>query len=1135
VSTAGGLFGGIVRRPVAVTMTFLAAVVFGGVSLLRLPLSLLPDVGFPTLTVRTAWEGAAPQEVETTVSRPIEGALATLDGLVRMTSRSRAEQSDVVLTLDWGADLAAAGQAVRERLQTTPLPDDADRPLLLRYDPGAAPLARLALSMSTPDATSEPEDALALLRDVAEREVTRTLEALPGVAAVRVRGGVEREVRVDLNPTWCEARQVTPEQVRDALAAANVNLAGGSIFEGDTEFLVRTLAELPETEQLAAVQVRRADGSTVALSELGTVHEVARQRTTLTRLDGQEAVEIEVFPEAGANLVAVAGAVRAVVEAPRSEVDEGERASRDATAKTLADRLPVGMTLALLEDGSTFVELAIDNLVESVTLGGLLSILVLWLFLRDLRATFIIGVTLPISALMGFAPLYMTGTSLNVMSLGGLALGLSMLVDNAVVVLENIQRHRDDGVGIADAAARGTSEVAVAMSASTLTSIAVFGPILFVEGMAGELFRDLAVAVIGAQLAGLTTGVVLVPMLAGLTWQGPSTDFEVPAALPRPWQAFVGELAEHRRAASASAWRHLLWPWVWVRASLVGGLAVAGWLGGGAVRVGLRVGRGSGGALRWLGVPANRVGDAFQEGFSSLSRRYEALLDAGLARPGRLLGVGLVALLLAGLGATQLGAEVLPEVHQGRLTATLALPVGAPLARTSEVAARAEAIAGAHDEVLHVLATVGTDGRADAAEDEGEHTARLRLVLAEGGDMAAREARVLEDLREAFTELPDTRVVFRRPALLDVETPVELVVFSDDLDRLAQLGEAAAAALEADGAFRDVASSLVPGNPEVRIAYDRERLARLGLDTRTIATRVRDRLQGAVATELHRGDQRLDLRVQLDPAAVDAREELARLNVHPSLRPLVPLEAVATLEEGVGPSEIRRVDQQRAVVVRAALAGFDLSDAAMRLTAVAERLPLTGTEAWALGGQVRDLDDSLGQMLFALWLAVFLVDVILAITFEDLVQPLVLLLSIPLGLVGVVAGLWISGTALSVVAGLGVVVLAGVVVNNAIVLVDAIHQLRDEGHAPEDAVRIAARTRLRPILVTTSTAVLGLLPLLVGQGAGAELQRPMAVAIVGGLTSSTLLTLGLLPALMLAVERARLRPAPVVLAEDAAP
>ncbi|MFM2162593.1 MAG: hypothetical protein RLZZ383_2105, partial [Pseudomonadota bacterium] len=517
---------------------------------------------------------------------------------------------------------------------------------------------------------------------------------------------------------------------------------------------------------------------------------------------------------------------------------------------------------------------------------------------------------------------------------------------------------------------------------------------------------------------------------------------------------------------------------------------------------------------------------AFQAGFDAFAVRYATLLDAGLARPGRLLAAGVLALGLAALGARQLGAEVLPEVHQGRLTATLALPVGAPLQRTALVAARAEAIARSHPDVAHVLATVGSDGRADAAEDEGEHTARLRLVLAEGGDLAAREARVLDDLRAAYTELAETRVVFRRPALLDVETPVELILFSDDLDRLATLGAQAADAIEADGAFRDVASSLVPGNPEVRIAYDRERLARLGLDTRTVATRVRDRLQGAVATELHRGDQRLDLRVQLDASAVDAREELARLNIHPNLRPLVPLEAVASLEEGVGPSEIRRVDQQRAVVVRAALAGFDLSDAASRLQAVADGLALTGTETWALGGQVRDLDASLGQMLFALALAIFLVDVILAITFEDLVQPLVLLLSIPLGLVGVVAGLWVSGTAMSVVAGLGVVVLAGVVVNNAIVLVDAMHQLGEEGHGPEEAVRIAARTRLRPILVTTSTAVLGLLPLLLGQGAGAELQRPMAVAIVGGLTSSTLLTLVLLPALMVAVERARRRPSP---------
>lgn len=1130
VDVSGSLFGFVVGHPVAVLMMSCAALVFGWVSYQRLALELMPDISYPTITVRTTWEGAAPQEVEAQVSRPVEEALATLDGLVRIESRSRAGSSDVVLGFGWGVDMSAASQAIRENLQTTFLPDGTDRPLILRYDPSLDPFVRLALSLdqATVEQLGEAR-ALARLRELGENELKRELEGLPGVAAVRVRGGLEREIRVEIVEDWLAARQVTLDQVRRALVAENVNLAGGSVIEGDTEYLVRTLNEYQQAGELSTLMIRRDDGVLVPLPDVARIDDGHKLRELISRLDGGEAVEVEVFKEADANVVTVARRLHERLHGNGLPVDYGGVVG-------LLDGLPEGMSLVVLDNQATFIEDAINNLRDTAMLGGVLAVGILFLFLRDFRATGIIGIAIPLSLIVGFSPLYMLGVSLNLMSLGGLALGIGMLVDNAVVVLESIQRYRDEGRVGADAAVRGVADVAAAVTASTLTTVAVFAPIVFVEGVAGELFGDLALAVVSSLVASLVVALVVVPVLAAVELDALRGERGAPLLgvygeqASGGWWSRAWSSAVHgpRSALAADlAWCRGGWPTRWlalpyqlarfcVRVLARGGLVLAT----GVALVSARVAVALGGLVIW---PARRlallVADAFQTAYVRVERAYGRLLARALRRGVTVLVVAACVSGVAGYAARGLGMELLPTLHQGRFIIDVALPVGTPLVTTARRVALVEQLVSSTPGVQTVYTTIGADTRADTRADEGSHTARLRVALTPGGDLAAREDAAMDTLREEIAAL-GLVPRFSRPALFSVRTPVEVVVFGFELVDLQVASREVIARLGQVDGLADVSSSLSAGFPEVRIVYDRTRLHRLGLDPATVAAQVRDKVQGVEATTMNQGERRVAMRVQLverDRASID---QIQRLNINPALRPAIPLSAVADFEEAVGPSEIRRVDQQRAVVISANLEGFDLGTAGRSIASAMRDVPLPDGMTWAIAGQSEEMKASMQSLGFALGLAIFLVYVIMASTFENLVHPLVILFSVPLAAVGAVLALGLFGQAISVVVFIGLIVLAGVVVNNAIVLVDAINRLRQKGFARDAAIAEAGRLRLRPILITTATTVLGLAPLALGLGAGAEMQGPLAVTVIGGLSSSTLLTLLVIPIVYRLVTRA---------------
>jgi len=1113
------LFRLVVERPVATWMIAIAAAVFGFVSYQRLPLNLMPDLSYPSITVRTEVEGYAPQEVESQISRPLEESLATAPGLSELESRSRAGVSDVVMEFAWGADMDAAAQTVRERLQTTGLPQDAGRPLILRYDPSQEPILRIGLSMAPGTDAASGDQVLYVLRELAERDLKRDLEAMDGVAAVRVRGGLEREILVEARQDWLTARGITIDQLVNTLDAENVNLPGGAIRDGDQDYLVRTLNEVRTVEAIRALEVRRSDGTRVRVSDLAVVREAHQDREVVSRLDGRDAVELEVFKAADANIVRVAAEII-------SELEGTQGLTPEMSKKGLKDRLPDGVQLVILENQARFIEASIANLRSTAVLGAFLAVAVLFAFLKDFRATAIIAAAIPLSIVATFAPMYMGGVSLNLMSLGGLALGIGMLVDNAVVVLENIQVFVERGMSRREAAVRGAGEVSAAVTASTLTTVSVFLPITFVEGVAGQIFGDLALAVVFSLLASLAVALLFVPMLAAMDVTLPTSD-----ARPRlrdisraaRFQSFVQLRDSWRSSSGAKRFLGLLWwgPRLLVRLFFEVLSFCFVW----STALGIRVAVLAGGLLQG---PIARVlvwgADAFQGVYGRFAKRFEAWIPKVLQRPGVVIGAAVASVVVSVPLGSQLGQALIPELHQGRFTAELALPVGTPLSRTSDFSKDIELALVGHPEIKHIHSIVGTERRADSRADEGEHTARVMVELHPGGDLERRETAVMGDVRDVVGqvatdwELDDPETRMRRPSLFSFDTPVEVVLYDSDLDRLREVSGRVVAQLSRDDSLTDVRSSMVAGYPEIQIHYDRGLLDRYGLDTGTIARRVRDKVLGKTATTMSRGDGRMDLVVRLVEDDRRSGDELARINVNPAVTPVIPLSSVATFTEAEGPSEIRRVDQRRAVAITANVVGFDVSGQAHRVSEALQAVAMDGV-SWEMAGQSREMERSLTSLQMALGLAVFLVYVIMASTFESVLHPIVILVSVPLAVVGVVVALAVFSTPVSVVVLIGSIVLAGVVVNNAIVLVDTVNRLRSDGRTRMEALAEASILRLRPILITTMTTVLGLLPLAFGLGEGAEVQQPLALTIIAGLSSSTLLTLGVIPVVYLVLTR----------------
>lgn len=1155
----------VTARPVAVAMIFLAAIVFGWFSLQRLPVTLMPELSYPTITVRTEYPGAAPEEVENDVSRPIEEALGVVSGLRRISSVSRAGVSDVVLEFSWDSSVSDATQDTLEKLDLVFLPEEAERPLILHYDPSLDPVLELSLSGS--GERFRGEEGLRRLRRLAELQVKRALEPIKGVAAVRVRGGLEEEIHVLLSEDALRRTGLSIETVIARLRQENINVAGGTIKEGRTEYMVRTLNEYQDLGEIGETVVASREGRDVRVQDLGRVVRAHKEREMLTRADGGESVQVDVFKEADANIVAVAERVRAALgeEDDAAAAAGGARGGRGGpgggeTGRTepagLAGKLlrDEGARIQVVADRSVFIQASIAELRDNCILGGFLAVLVLLLFLRDFRATAIVAVNIPIALLLCFAPLHLSGVSLNIMSLGGLALGIGMLVDCSIVVLESISRCREEGDGIVEAAIRGTNEVGAAVISSTLTSVAVFFPMVFVEGIAGQAFSDLGLAVVVSQFAALGVALFLVPMLAsrrGVALADAAVQRDARQALLRrplaAWQSLRADAPRlkrwvlGRRDASPArlplrllrlllalpAYGYLALRFlIGVLFEVVGRLALL-LLVGGARLWSWTVAPAGRGLMRLLARGAERASTGRAGRFG---RAYPATVRWGLRHPLPVVAATVAMMVGTWLIASRLGSELLPEVHQGEFTFEVALPVGTPLEQTEAVLAPVErALLTEREHIRSLVLSVGFDPANAQRADEGEHSARFKMLLT-SSDPRIEEA-VIARLRARLAEIPDLSARVVRPVLFSTRTPIEVEVHGDDLQRLKAQTERVREVMAGLPELSDVESALKSGAPEVQIVYDRDRLARYGLDLRRVAELVRDQVKGREASRFNQQDRRVPIIVRLEERDREAVEDVRGLVANPEGETPIPLAAVAAVSLGEGPSEVRRVDAQRVGLVRANLAqgtlgagGSSLGEAAAAIErALANRVEWPADLTFVLAGQTQEWERSRASLWLALGLSVFLVYVIMAAQFESLLHPLVILLTIPLAFFGTIVTLWALGISLSVVVFLGMIMLAGIVVNNAIVLIDYINLLRRRGLPRDEAIVTAGQVRLRPILMTTGTTVLGLLPMLFGLGDGAEIRTPMAIAVVSGLLTSTVLTLFIIPSIYALVDRLQAR------------
>jgi HAE1 family hydrophobic/amphiphilic exporter-1 len=1122
----------VTSRPVAVLMVVSAAVVFGLLSLGRLPVTLMPELTYPTLTVRTEYPGAAPEEVENDIGRPIEEALGVVAGIAEISSINRAGVSDVVLEFTWDTDIADATQDVLEKLDRVFLPVEAERPLILHFDPSLDPI--LELSLSGEGERFEGEVGLRRLRRLAELQLKRELEPIKGVAAVRIRGGLEEEIHVKLDAGALRRSGISIQQVINRLAQENINVAGGTLKEGQIEYLVRTVNEFENLAEIGDTIVASPDGRDIRIKDIGTVLYAHKEREILTRTNGGESVQIDIFKEADANIVAVAQYIKTLVG--RFDPEAEETAAPSGLAQNFYKQ--EGAVLEVVADRSLFIESSINEVRNTAMLGGLLAILILYLFLRNFKSTAIIAVSIPIALAITFAPLNLLDVSLNIMSLGGLALGIGMLVDSSIVVLESIYRCREEGDDIIKAAERGTAEVRSAVVASTLTSIAVFFPMVFVVGIAGQAFGDLGLAVVFSLLAALGVALFFIPMLAsrrGLDMSQMSRINKSSFTKYFSIKAFTGAFRTwpnfyHKRFRLKS-WQMPLYLVIWpAQYLIVPLLAAIYWtvrlIIGLVFEILLKLFMGVVwlivSAIRWVLFPV--LGAAFWAvlwvpkkltdwTMRFLQHSYPGILRSAIAHPSLVILVVLACLWGTWQVASSLDSELLPEVYQGEFSVEVALPVGTPLDATDAVVAPIEAsILEEKMNIESLILTVGYDSANSQRSDEGEHTARFKILMTREAHGELAEKALISRLRQTFAGIPDLDVRIVRPVLFSSKTPIVVEVHGNDLRDIKDYGDRVKAIMETMPELADVETTMRTGSPEVQIVYRRDRLARYGLNIGDVARNIRNKVKGFEATRFNLQDRRIPILVRLGMDDRETVEDVAGIIVNPGAERPIPLSAVADVTLGEGPSEVRRVDGRRVSLVQANLGDGSLSGAAdMIRTELSSRIDWPADVSFVISGQNEEWEKSQRSLILALALSLFLVYVIMAAQFESLTHPLVIMLTIPLAFVGTVITLKVLGMNLSIVVFLGMIMLAGIVVNNAIVLVDYINTLRKRDIPRDEAIITAGTVRLRPILMTTATTVLGLMPLALGFGDGAELRSPMAIAVISGLISSTALTLVVVP------------------------
>jgi HAE1 family hydrophobic/amphiphilic exporter-1 len=1008
---------GPIRRPVLTGVIFLIIVVLGLVSLTRLTIDLMPEITYPTISVITSYGNVGPQEMEELVTRPIEEAVAAVQGVEEVTSTSSEGRSMVRIGFDWGSDLDVAANDIRDRIDRVlgRLPEDIERPMIRKFDLSAFPILIMGVSSGM-----NPLD----LRQIVEDQVKYRLERVPGVAAVDIWGGLMREIHIDLKAAQLKALGLSTDNILTALRSENRNIPAGLYEKGDSEVLIRTQGEFTSLEEIESTVVATREGTPIQIRDVADVVDSWEEERRVNRIDGKAGVRISVNKQSGANTVTVAEAVNAEIE----------RINRD---------LPQIRMISLI-DTSKYIQQSINNVGKALVVGGILAIFVLFLYLRSVSSTMIIATAIPISVLATFGLMYFSGFTLNIMTFGGLALGIGMLLDSAIVVLENIYRHREQGAAPRKSALDGTSEVSSAILASVLTTIVVFLPVVFMRGISGIMYQQLAYVVSFSLMCSLIVALTLIPMLSS-------------------------RFLRYRPAGQTQP----------------------------------------GGGLKKVFAKSEQI-------LRLIERRYATLLEWALSHRRVVVAVTAALFVVSVVLVRFIGVELIPAADEGEVRIDLEMAVGTRMEIVDQATRVVEdMIRRDVPEMVSMLSRSGGGGW----RGSGSHTAEVRITLVPKNERSRSSEQVANDLRRSLQGIPGLTVRTRAGQGLFL-----LRIGSSSSDRVSveirgyDLATAQELALKVNRVIQDVPGitdtriSREEGSPERVIHIDRQKAADLALTVSRIGDALETAIGGTSASYFRERGKQYRILVRLSEEDRRNLDDLLDLTVVNNRGESVILRNVVSTRPQEGPVRLERKDQERVITVSANFTGRDMGSV---ITDIRDRLhsvPVPKDFAILFGGDYEEQQEAFRELMLGLILAILLIYLVMAGQFESLRDPFVVLFSIPMAITGIVVIMIMTGTIFSMQAFIGCIMLAGIVVNNAIILVDYTNRLRrDAGMDLMGAVKLAGSRRLRPILMTASTTVLGLLPLSLGLGEGGEAQAPLARVVIGGLISSTLITLVLIP------------------------
>ncbi len=1057
-------------------MVYTGVFLFGVISLNLLAQELFPPISYPQLSIVTPYENAAPEEIETLITKPIEEAVGGISGLRKVTSTSKEGMSLVVVEFSWNQNMDFASLSVREKIDLIKerLPRDAQEPVVVKFNPFELPVMSLSIASS--------ERSPVQLRELSRKWFKDEIEKVHGVASASISGGAEEQILVDVKQAELRGAGLSITDVSDAIGAANMNFPGGTIKESFYEYLVRTIGEFKHVDEVGNIPIKaqHAEDSDdpyeqqrienepsnrlVYLKDVADIKRTVKDRTNYSRFNLLDNVTLSIQKQAQANTIQVSKAIQKKL-------------------KDLQEQLPKDIKVDIVYDQSKFIREALDGVKDAAVQGGILAFLVLVVFLRDFKNSALVVTITPVTVLATYTLMYFMGISLNVISLGGVALGVGMLLDNAVVVIENIyRRYREHPAdGMKAAATVGSEEVMAPMWASTLTTVSVFLPIVFVTGIAGQIFKELAWVVVVTQVISAIIAFTLLPMLIAKVGEKSSLT-------KRDIHEDMSTSSEGAVVAKVNSF----WD-VWL-AFLEK-------------------------ALTFCSIPVRMI-----------EKGYDKVLPAFLAA--KWFFLFLITLVFVGslFVFASMDKILLPKVDQGQFMVKVDLPVGSRVEYTDQMCQRVERYILRIPSVKSVAAIVGSskgESSKEVLERLGSHQGQIVVTIKPEAkvptDQVVQEVRHYFELSEGRKLITPARIGY---VLYDSafkvggenDAPIVIDIKGPKLEELKRLALETAKKIEKIQGTYGVGNSIAEPFPETKITIDKDRASYYRLSVVNIAQAANIAIKGATASKFKEEGREINIRVQLKEADRDRFSKLGSLMIRSPLDLDIPLSDFVKFERGLGPSEIKRVSQERTVQVFAKIYGRGLEDVVNEVQTAISSMKVPDRYAVKLAGESEEVKESFASLQFAFILSIVLVYMIMAAQFESLYQPFLIMFCLPLSLIGVAASLWISKTPISVVVILGIILLAGIVVNNGIILIDYINQLRKGGMGLQDSAILAGKTRLRPILMTAFSSAIGLAPLALGLGEGAELQAPMAVAVMGGILMATFLTLVVTPALYVGVE-----------------